>query len=137
MTKRQMNRNFLWVALLGSAATTSIPIAVAAEGDSAVSTFFSAAEKFGVYAAVNLLLIGCLVFFLWKIVTYAIGRLEQVVDDNTLVLHRFARAMAARPCISDSDVDRIIGTDVPEEDSSDPIVKRVQARRKQRQEKGI
>jgi len=137
MTKKQMNRNFLWVAVLGSAATTSIPLAVAAEGDSAVGTFFSAAEKFGIYATVNLLLIGCTVYFLWRIVTYAIGRLEQVVDDNTLVQHRFARAMAARPCISDSDVDRIIGADVPEEDSSDPIVKRVQARRKQRQEKGI
>jgi hypothetical protein len=137
MTQRDVKKRFVWVAVLGLLSTFSIPLAVAAEGNSAVGTFFSAAEKFGIYATINLLLIGCTVYFLYRIVNYAIGRLEAVVDDNTLCFHRFTRAMAARPCISDSDVDRIIEPEQSGEDSNDAVVRRVIKRRQERQERGI
>jgi len=89
-----------------------------------------------VYAAINMALIAVLVFLLYRQTSYNQNRMEQVVDDNTLCFHRFVRTMAARPCISDSDVDRIIDPD-NDEDSSDNVVKRVQARHQARRERVI
>jgi hypothetical protein len=138
MTQVQLKRRFLLLGILGGSSIFGIPLVVAAEnGSSAIGSFMTAAEKFGIFAAVNAALVGCMIYFLYRIVTYATGRLEAVVDDNTLCFHRFARAMASRPCISDSDVDRIIEPDDDDESSGDAVVQRVRERRKQRKDRGI
>jgi hypothetical protein len=94
----------------------------------------TAAEKFGVFAAMSLTLTGLAVYGLWKLGTYVIYRLEAVVDDNTLAFNRFATQMRKRPCQNDSDIDRIVEKESDEDDSGgDAIVQRVQARRQTRQ----
>ena len=138
MTDTQIRRRFGWSVALGLLGTTGL-VALAAEESTASSTFLTVAEKFGVFAAMSLVLTGCAVYGLWKITSYAIGRLEAVVDDNTMAFSRFATQMRKRPCQRDSDIDRIIENE-PEptsDDSDDPIVKRVTERRAQRAVKKV
>ena len=137
MTKKQLDRRFIWAAVIGALATLGIPLFAAGEQEKTVVTLFTAAERFGIYATITAALIGFMMFSLHRIVNYTITRLETVVDDNSLCFNRFARAMAKRPCLSDSDVDKIISPDELEEESSDAVVKRVQARQKARRERGI
>ena len=133
MTNRQFSKRFAWTAVLGIVGV-SAGIAAAAPETSATVAFMTAAEKFGVFAAMSLTLTGLAVYGLWKLGTYVIYRLEAVVDDNTLAFNRFATQMRKRPCQNDSDIDRIVEKESDEDDSGgDAIVQRVQARRQTRQ----
>ena len=133
MTNRQFSNRFAWTAALGIIGV-SAGIAAAASETTAASAFMTAAEKFGVFAAMSLTLTGLAVYGLWKLGTYVIYRLEAVVDDNTLAFNRFATQMRKRPCQNDSDIDSIVEKESDEEDiGDDAIVLRVQERRQSRQ----
>jgi len=133
MTNRQFKRKFIGTAMLGLFGMSGLAALAAADGSSATTAFFTAAEKFGVFAAMSLALTGFAVFGLWKLGMYVLYRFENVVDDNTLAFLRFARLMERRPCITDSDVDRIIAKEPDKEDSGDGIVQRVMERKRTRQ----
>jgi hypothetical protein len=133
MTGRQFKQRFIGTTILLVMGVSSMAAVASADGTSATTAFFSAAEKFGVFAAMSLALTGFAVFGLWKLGMYVLYRFENVVDDNTLAFLRFARLMERRPCISDSDVDKIIAKEPDEGDSGDAIVQRVMSRRQSRQ----
>ena len=133
MTGRQFKQRFIGTTILGIFGVSGLAALAAADGTSATTAFFTAAEKFGVFAAMSLALTGFAVFGLWKLGMYVLYRFENVVDDNTLAFLRFARLMERRPCISDSDVDKIIAKEPDEGDSGDAIVQRVMSRRQSRQ----
>ena len=132
MTNRQFSKRFAWTAALGIIGV-SAGIAAAASEATAATAFMTAAEKFGVFAAMSLTLTGLAVYGLWKLGTYVIYRLEAVVDDNTLAFNRFATQLRKRPCQSDSDIDKIVEKTDEEDSGDDAIVKRVQERHKTRQ----
>ena len=136
MTYRQIRRRFGWSVALGLIGTTGLA-ALAAEESTVSATFLTVAEKFGVFAAMSLVLTGCAIFGLWRITSYAMGRLEAVVDENTTAFLRFASQMKKRPCQLDSDIDRITEGEPDPDDSDDPIVKRVAERRTQRAAKKV
>ena len=134
MTTRQIKRRYIWATVLGLASGSGLPLLLASEGsDQVAQTFWGAAEKFGVYAAVNMALIAVLVFMLYCQTTYNQNRMEQVVDDNTLAFNRFASQMRKRPCQNDSDIDRIVEKTDEEDSGDDAIVKRVKERHAARQ----
>jgi hypothetical protein len=133
MTGRQFKQRFIGTTILGIFGVSGLAALAANDGSSATTAFFTAAEKFGVFAAMSLALTGFAVFGLWKLGMYVLYRFENVVDDNTLAFLRFARLMERRPCISDSDVDKIIAKEPDEGDSGDAIVQRVMSRRQSRQ----
>ena len=132
MTNRQIRSRFATLVAIGILGVTGLA-ALAAEAPTVSSTFLSVAEKFGVFAAMCIGLVVCAVYGLWRLTQYVVLRMETVIDDNTLAFRGFARAMERRPCISDSDVDRIIAGE-DDEDSSG-IASRVKERRRQREEK--
>ena len=134
MTIQQLNTRFVLVAVLGIAGVTS-GIAATTTETSATVAFMTAAEKFGIFAAMSLTMTALAVFGLWKLGTYVIYRLEAVVDDNTLSFNRFATQMRKRPCQHDSDIDKIVEKDDKEDSGDDMIVKRVQDRQKSRQDR--
>ena len=131
MTNRQIRRRFATLVALGILGVTGV-VAWAAEAVTLSNTFFSAAEKFGIFAAMNLGLVVCVVYGLWRLGQYIIGRMEEVIDDNSMANLRLARQLKKRPCQLDSEIDRISEGEGDEDDSNDQIAQRIIERRKQR-----
>ena len=106
MTSKTATRNAIGFGSLGMVALL-LAAAIGAEGELVRETFQQTAERWGIFAAIAVSMTAIAVAGLICIVRYVIVTLNQVVDDNTLVMHRLIETMRARPCLHDSDLDKI------------------------------
>jgi uncharacterized membrane protein YcjF (UPF0283 family) len=126
MTEKNTSRQAIGFGSLGIVGLL-IAAAVGAEGEMVRETFQQTAERWGIFAAIAVALTTIAVVGLIVVTRFVITTLNQVVDDNTLVMQRLIETMRARPCLSDSDLDRIA-----EESSLGETAQRVIDRRKAR-----
>lgn len=106
-----------------------IAAAIGAEGELVRETFQQTAERWGIFAAIAVTLTAIAVVGLICVLRYVISTLNAVVDDNTLVMQRLIDTMRSRPCLHDSDLDKIA-----EESSLGETGKRVLERRAARKQ---
>jgi hypothetical protein len=81
--------------VLGSAASLST-VLLAAEAE--VGSFSSMAERWGLWAALTLVLIGAMMWALYKIVTFVLTTLVGLIERTERTLARVADAMQDAPC---------------------------------------
>ena len=93
-------------------------------------TFIETAERFGIFAAFTVGFTVLSVGGLICMVYYVIVTQQQMIDDNTTAMLRLNSTLKQRPCLHDSDIERIEhGTG---SNSDDEISKRVIDRRRER-----
>lgn len=126
MTARNASRRTIGFGSLGIVGLL-ISAALSAESTLVQETFLQTTERFGIFAGISVFLVGACVIGLYCIVRYVINTLTQVVDDNSLVMLRLVETMRTRPCLHDSDIEKLA-----EESSLGETGKRVQERRQAR-----
>jgi len=126
MTARNASRRTIGFWSLGIVGLL-ISAALSAESTLVQETFLQTTERFGIFAGISVFLVGACVIGLYCIVRYVISTLTQVVDDNSLVMLRLVETMRTRPCLHDSDIEKLA-----EESSLGETGKRVQERRQAR-----
>ena len=126
MTARNASRRTIGFGSLGIVGLL-ISAALSAESTLVQETFLQTTERFGIFAGISVFLVGACVIGLYCIVRYVISTLTQVVDDNSLVMLRLVETMRTRPCLHDSDIEKLA-----EESSLGETGKRVQERRQAR-----
>ena len=110
-------------------------LAMAAEESGAVTqitqTFSDSAERFGIFAALTLFLVVCSVGGFIYLLMYVLTTMRECIDDNTMSNMRLRQVLRARPCLTDSDIEKLAG-----EDSGDEaLAKRVEQRHNARKAK--
>ena len=126
MTARNASRRTIGFGSLGIVGLL-ISAALSAESTLVQETFLQTTERFGIFAGISVFLVGACVIGLYCIVRYVISTLTQVVDDNSLVMLRLVETMRTRPCLHDSDIEKLA-----EESSLGETGKRVLERRQAR-----
>lgn len=126
MTARNASRRTIGFGSLGIVGLL-ISAALSAESTLVQETFLQTTERFGIFAGISVFLVGACVIGLYCIVRYVINTLTQVVDDNSLVMLRLVETMRTRPCLHDSDIEKLA-----EESSLGETGKRVLERRQAR-----
>jgi len=95
------------------------------EVSTARETFMDTAERFGLFAALTLMLVLCSVGGFVYLLLYVLGTMRECIDDNTISNMRLRQVLKTRPCLTDSDIDRIAG----DESGDDAMVQRIAKRR--------
>ena len=95
------------------------------EVTTARETFMDTAERFGLFAALTLGLVFCSVGGFVYLLLYVLGTMRECIDDNTVSNMRLRQVLKTRPCLTDSDIDKIAG----DESGDDAMVERIAKRR--------
>lgn len=106
MTPAIVQRRAIGFASLG---ILSVLMAAAAASETKVvaETFTQTAERFGLFAAIAVFFTVVSTAGLIWVVRYSITTLQDCVDDNTHANLRLCEILKTRPCIHDSDIDKI------------------------------
>lgn len=129
MTTRRIKIGILTTGSVGLVGFFSMLAMAADEANMARETFIQTAERFGIFAAISVsftvVSLACLVW----LVHYVITTFQEVVDANTASHIRLREILKTKPCLTESDVDRIAGDGSSGDDAALRAIERRRARK--------
>lgn len=129
MTGRAVGTRSIVFGSMGILGFLGMLAMAAEEATLARDTFMGTAERFGIWAAISVGLVVCAVVGFGWLLHFTVTTMRDCIDDNTLAFSKLKAVMKNRPCLHDSDIDKI------DDDSGEGITDRVLKRRQARQER--
>ena len=122
-----MPYHLVLVAITAIGAWLSSVLLAADEG-----TFFDAAERWGLWAALTLVLIGSMIYGLYRIVNFQTNTLVGLIESDIYLKAQVVDAIRNAPCGRDIDSDEI---DKTPPDGAAKAIQRVKRRRERENER--